>query len=52
VRKPRAAHGRLETCPSCRKWIAGRFLRGHAVGHAVTRADAASFSVLKTFDRR
>ena len=26
------------------------FLRGHAVGHAVTRADAASFSVLKTFD--
>src|ERR1035438_9518387 len=26
------------------------FLRGHAVGHAVARADAASFSVLKTFD--
>src|SRR5271169_6948856 len=26
------------------------FLRGHATGHAVTRADAASFSVLKTFD--
>src|ERR1035438_1668475 len=25
------------------------FLRGHAVGHAVTRADAASFSALKTF---
>ncbi|MBV9093763.1 MAG: Fpg/Nei family DNA glycosylase [Streptosporangiaceae bacterium] len=26
------------------------FLRTHATGHAVTRADAASFSVLKTFD--
>src|SRR5271157_5100346 len=26
------------------------FLRDHAVGHAVARADAASFSVLKTFD--
>ncbi len=26
------------------------FLRGHAVGHTVARADAASFSVLKTFD--
>ena len=26
------------------------FLRGHAAGHAVARADAASFSVLKTFD--
>ncbi len=26
------------------------FLRGHAVGHAVARADAASFSVLKTFN--
>src|SRR6201984_3083840 len=26
------------------------FLRGHATGHAVARADAASFSVLKTFD--
>jgi formamidopyrimidine-DNA glycosylase len=26
------------------------FLREHAVGHAVARADAASFSVLKTFD--
>src|SRR6202451_2799122 len=26
------------------------FLRQHAVGHAVARADAASFSVLKTFD--
>jgi formamidopyrimidine-DNA glycosylase len=26
------------------------FLRTHAVGHAVARADAASFSVLKTFD--
>jgi DNA-formamidopyrimidine glycosylase len=26
------------------------FLRGHAIGHAVARADAASFSVLKTFD--
>ena len=26
------------------------FLREHAVGHAVVRADAASFSVLKTFD--
>ena len=26
------------------------FLRSHAVGHAVARADAASFSVLKTFD--
>src|ERR1700734_4175691 len=26
------------------------FRGGHAVGHAVTRADAASFSVLKTFD--
>jgi DNA-formamidopyrimidine glycosylase len=26
------------------------FLRGHAVGHAIARADAASFSVLKTFD--
>src|SRR5271156_2063756 len=26
------------------------FLRAHAVGHAVARADAASFSVLKTFD--
>ena len=26
------------------------FLRGHAVGYAVARADAASFSVLKTFD--
>jgi DNA-formamidopyrimidine glycosylase len=26
------------------------FLRLHAVGHAVARADAASFSVLKTFD--
>jgi formamidopyrimidine-DNA glycosylase len=26
------------------------FLREHAVGHAITRADAASFSVLKTFD--
>src|SRR5438132_8979159 len=25
------------------------FLRGHATGHAVARADAASFSVLKTF---
>src|ERR1700689_1546027 len=27
-----------------------RFLRAHAVGHTVARADAASFSVLKTFD--
>src|SRR6204780_1274977 len=27
-----------------------RFLREHAVGHTVARADAASFSVLKTFD--
>ena len=26
------------------------FLRAHATGHAVVRADAASFSVLKTFD--
>jgi len=26
------------------------FLCGHAAGHAVARADAASFSVLKTFD--
>jgi DNA-formamidopyrimidine glycosylase len=26
------------------------FLREHAVGHVVARADAASFSVLKTFD--
>jgi formamidopyrimidine-DNA glycosylase len=26
------------------------FLRAHAVGHAIARADAASFSVLKTFD--
>src|SRR5277367_1558720 len=26
------------------------FLRGHATGHAVARADAASFSVLKTFE--
>ncbi len=26
------------------------FLREHATGHAVARADAASFSVLKTFD--
>ena len=26
------------------------FLRGHAAGHAIARADAASFSVLKTFD--
>ena len=26
------------------------FLRTHAVGHGVARADAASFSVLKTFD--
>src|ERR1700749_13604 len=26
------------------------FLRGHAIGHAIARADAASFSVLKTFD--
>src|SRR5215831_18014542 len=26
------------------------FLRGHATGHAVARADVASFSVLKTFD--
>ena len=26
------------------------FLRGHATGHTVARADAASFSVLKTFD--
>src|ERR1700745_2240664 len=26
------------------------FLRTHAVGHVVARADAASFSVLKTFD--
>ena len=26
------------------------FLRGHATGHAVARANAASFSVLKTFD--
>ena len=26
------------------------FLRAHATGHAVARADAASFSVLKTFD--
>ena len=26
------------------------FLRTHAVGHTVARADAASFSVLKTFD--
>jgi len=26
------------------------FLRTHAVGHSVARADAASFSVLKTFD--
>ena len=26
------------------------FLRVHATGHAVARADAASFSVLKTFD--
>src|SRR5579863_4662681 len=27
-----------------------QFLREHATGHAVARADAASFSVLKTFD--
>src|ERR1700683_767198 len=26
------------------------FLREHATGHAVARVDAASFSVLKTFD--
>src|ERR1700691_218787 len=26
------------------------FLRAHATGHAIARADAASFSVLKTFD--
>jgi formamidopyrimidine-DNA glycosylase len=26
------------------------FLRDHATGHAIARADAASFSVLKTFD--
>src|SRR5260370_6903796 len=26
------------------------FLREHAAGHAIARADAASFSVLKTFD--
>jgi formamidopyrimidine-DNA glycosylase len=26
------------------------FLRAHAIDHAVARADAASFSVLKTFD--
>ena len=26
------------------------FLREHAVGHAITRAEAASFAVLKTFD--
>jgi formamidopyrimidine-DNA glycosylase len=26
------------------------FLRGHATGHTVARADAASFSVLKSFD--
>ena len=26
------------------------FLREHAIGHAVARADAASFTVLKTFD--
>lgn len=26
------------------------FLRGHATGRTVARADAASFSVLKTFD--
>src|SRR6059058_2326566 len=26
------------------------FLRGHATGHTVARADAAAFSVLKTFD--
>jgi formamidopyrimidine-DNA glycosylase len=26
------------------------FLREHAIGHAIARADAASFSVLKTFD--
>ena len=26
------------------------FLREHATGHAIARADAASFSVLKTFD--
>jgi len=26
------------------------FLRAHAVGHTIARADAASFSVLKTFD--
>src|SRR5215469_1446647 len=26
------------------------FLRERAVGHAIARADAASFSVLKTFD--
>src|ERR1700746_377675 len=26
------------------------FLRSHATGHAVARADAASFSVLKTFN--
>src|SRR6201982_3523317 len=26
------------------------FLRGHATGHAIARADAASFSVLKAFD--
>src|ERR1700728_3569762 len=28
----------------------GAFLRVHATGHAIARADAASFSVLKTFD--
>jgi DNA-formamidopyrimidine glycosylase len=27
-----------------------QFLREHATGHAIARADAASFSVLKTFD--
>ena len=40
-----------EACRNCRKWSRSPpSCATHAVGHAVARADAASFSVLKTFD--
>jgi DNA-formamidopyrimidine glycosylase len=45
------AHGRLLSMPELPEVESlAAFLRTHAVGHAIARADAASFSVLKTFD--
>jgi len=38
-------------CRNCRRWKAlAVFLREHASGRVIARAEAASFAVLKTFD--